>query len=128
MLRAFTQICVNMASRFFCFGSNFNPFCFLSVWGFTSQEPLQIVQNWGFGAWNLLAFSMQMALVLVLGQALASAKIISSFLQRLADIPKGYFSAILTVSFLGLVANLINWGFFLGLLYRRFLQKKLQKG
>ena len=76
------------------------------MWGFTSQEPLQIVQNWGNGAWNLLAFSMQMALVL--GQALASAKIISSFLQRLADIPKGYFSAILMVSFLGLVANLIN--------------------
>ncbi|CAM3444343.1 hypothetical protein CAUP111243_04390 [Campylobacter upsaliensis] len=48
MLRAFTQICVNMASRFFCFGGNFNPFCFLSVWGFTSQDPLQIVQNWGF--------------------------------------------------------------------------------
>ncbi|MCR2098631.1 TIGR00366 family protein [Campylobacter upsaliensis] len=32
-------------------------------------------------------------------------------MQRLADIPKGYFSAILMVSFLGLVANLINWGF-----------------
>ena len=48
MLRAFTQICVNMASRFFCFGGNFNPFCFLSVWGFTSQESLQIVQNLGF--------------------------------------------------------------------------------
>ncbi|MEB2791035.1 hypothetical protein [Campylobacter upsaliensis] len=48
MLRAFTQIYVNMASRFFCFGGNFNPFCFLSVWGFTSQEPLQIVQNLGF--------------------------------------------------------------------------------
>ncbi len=127
MLRAFTQICVNMASRFFCFGSNFNPFCFLSVWGFTSQEPLQIVQNWGFGAWNLLAFSMQMALVLVLGQALASAKIISSFLQRLADIPKGYFSAILTVSFLGLVANLINWGFFWACYIGDFCKRNCKK-
>ena len=100
-------------------------FVFLSVWGFTSQEPLQIVQNWGNGAWNLLAFSMQMALVLVLGQALASAKIISSFLQRLADIPKGYFSAILMVSFLGLVANLINWGF--GLVISAIFAKEIAK-
>ncbi|EAK0955709.1 short-chain fatty acid transporter [Campylobacter upsaliensis] len=129
MLRAFTQICVNMASRWlpdsFVLVAILTLFVFLSVWGFTSQEPLQIVQNWGNGAWNLLAFSMQMALVLVLGQALASAKIISSFLQRLADIPKGYFSAILLVSFLGLVANLINWGF--GLVISAIFAKEIAK-
>ncbi|MEB2800372.1 TIGR00366 family protein [Campylobacter upsaliensis] len=61
MLRAFTQICVNMASRFFCFGGNFNPFCFLSVWGFTSQYPLQIVQNWGFGLVISAIFAKEIA-------------------------------------------------------------------
>lgn len=54
MLRAFTQICVNMASRWlpdsFVLVAILTLFVFLSVWGFTSQEPLQIVQNWGNGA------------------------------------------------------------------------------
>lgn len=46
-------------------------------------------------------------------------------MQRLADIPKGYFSAILMVSFLGLVANLINWGF--GLVISAIFAKEIAK-
>lgn len=46
-------------------------------------------------------------------------------MQRLADIPKGYFSAILMVSFLGLVANLINWGF--GLIISAIFAKEIAK-
>ncbi|EAL53871.1 conserved hypothetical integral membrane protein [Campylobacter upsaliensis RM3195] len=46
-------------------------------------------------------------------------------MQRLADIPKGYFSAILMVSFLGLVANLINLGF--GLVISAIFAKEIAK-
>jgi short-chain fatty acids transporter len=40
----------------------------------TPKTPLDLVQMWGAGFWNLLAFSMQMALVLVTGHALATAE------------------------------------------------------
>ena len=37
------------------------------------QTPIEVITNWGGGVWGLLAFAMQMALVLVTGSALASA-------------------------------------------------------
>ena len=43
----------------------------------TGMGPIEIIAKWGDqkgGFWNLLAFSMQMALVLVFGSAMASAK------------------------------------------------------
>lgn len=129
MLRTFTQLCVNLASKWlpdsFVLVAILTVVVFLAVLGFTGQEPLGIVQNWGNGAWSLLAFSMQMALVLVLGQALASAKIISLSLQRLARIPKGYFGAIVMVTFLGMFASLINWGF--GLVISAIFAKEIAK-
>ncbi len=81
MLRAFTRLCVSLASRWlpdsFVLVAILTFVVFVAVWIFTSQSSLQIVQNWGHGAWKLLAFSMQMALVLVLGQVLAQARAIS---------------------------------------------------
>ncbi len=42
----------------------------------TAQSPMDMVLHWSGGFWNLLAFSMQMALVLVTGHTLASTPII----------------------------------------------------
>lgn len=43
----------------------------------TGMGPVEVIAKWGDakgGFWNLLAFSMQMALVLVFGSAMASAR------------------------------------------------------
>lgn len=129
MLRGFTRVCVNLAQKWlpdsFVLVAILSVIVFFAVLGFTNQAPLRIVENWGNGAWSLLAFSMQMALILVLGQALASAKIISNFLQKLAEIPKNYFSAIVMVSLLGMAANIINWGF--GLVISAIFAKEIAK-
>ena len=37
------------------------------------QTPIEVIEHWGGGVWGLLAFAMQMSLVLVCGAALASA-------------------------------------------------------
>lgn len=42
----------------------------------TPNGPLEMVKMFGDGFWNLLAFSMQMALVLVTGHALASSPLL----------------------------------------------------
>lgn len=48
MLRAFTQIYVNMASRFFCFGGNFNPFLFFICVGFYKSRAFANRAKFGF--------------------------------------------------------------------------------
>ncbi|WP_104681940.1 short-chain fatty acid transporter [Helicobacter felis] len=129
MLRAFTRLCVSLASRWlpdsFVLVAILTFVVFVAVWIFTGQSSLQIVQNWGHGAWKLLAFSMQMALVLVLGQVLAQARAISWGLQKLAQIPKSPFGAIVLVSALSMVASLINWGF--GLVVSAIFAKEMAK-
>ena len=50
----------------------------------TGQSPLEVVENWGGGVWSLLAFSMQMALVLVCGSALADAPLVKRALRKMA--------------------------------------------
>ena len=68
ILRKFTQGCVVLASK--CLPDSFVLVILLSFIVFllgifaTGQSPLRMINHWGSGTWNLLGFSMQMALVL----------------------------------------------------------------
>lgn len=44
----------------------------IALW-LTPQTPISMVKFWGDGFWNLLAFGMQMALIIVTYHALASS-------------------------------------------------------
>ena len=72
----------------------------------TGQTPLEVVENWGGGVWSLLAFSMQMALVLVCGSALADAPLVKKGLRKMAAFPKTPAAAITTVT---LVSSIACW-------------------
>ncbi|WP_352419720.1 short-chain fatty acid transporter [Proteiniborus sp.] len=91
-------------------------------------KNLQMVVHWGNGFWKLLSFSMQMALVLVTGHALASAPVIKKGLSKLASFVKTPGQAILAVSLISGIACWINWGFGLviGALYARELAKQVK--
>lgn len=52
----------------------------------TGQGPLAMLNHWGKGVWGLLAFSMQMVLVLVTGHVLALAPPFKKLLVKLAGI------------------------------------------
>jgi short-chain fatty acids transporter len=43
---------------------------------FTPHSPMDMIRFWGDGFWNLLAFAMQMSLILVTGHALASSPLV----------------------------------------------------
>lgn len=75
------------------------------------QNPLDVLVNWGNGVWGLLAFSMQMALVLVCGSALADTKLVKKALCAMAMIPKSPVQAIAIVTLVSTIACWINWGF-----------------
>lgn len=94
----------------------------------TGQSLLTMINHWGDGVWKLLAFSMQMALVLVTGHTLASSKPFKTGLRTLAKVANTPTQAILAVSFVSAVACWINWGFGLviGALYARELAKRVK--
>jgi len=101
---------------------------FVSALLFTGNGPTGVIDAWYGGFWNLLPFSMQMTLVLVTGTIMATAPAFKRLLQKLANLPKNKFQAILFVNAIALLASFINWGFGLviGALYAREVAKKVK--
>jgi len=64
----------------------------------------------GKGFWNLLAFGMQMCLILVIGHALASSPPVRRALDWLAGRARSPQSAIVVVSAGAMSLALVNWG------------------
>lgn len=94
----------------------------------TDSGPYQMVQHWGSGFWGLLAFSMQMVLVLVTGHVLASSTPFKKGLGALASLSKTPGQAIIYVTVVSIVASWINWGFGLviGALFAKELAKRVK--
>ena len=92
------------------------------------QSIAEVVCNWGGGVWNLLGFSMQMALVLVTGATLAAAPNIKKGISSLASLPKTPAGAIALVTGISAVACWLNWGFGLivGAIFAKEIAKKLK--
>lgn len=82
----------------------------IALW-LTPQTPISMVKMWGDGFWNLLAFGMQMALIIVTGHALASSAPVKSLLRTAASAAKTPVQGVMLVTFFGSVACVINWGF-----------------
>lgn len=81
----------------------------IALW-LTPQTPISMVKMWGDGFWNLLAFGMQMALIIVTGHALASSAPVKSLLRTAASAAKTPVQGVMLVTF-GSVVCVINWGF-----------------
>lgn len=77
----------------------------------TGSSAYEMVQHWGGGFWALLAFSMQMVLVLVTGHALANSLPVKKVLQAIASAAKTPVGAIMITAFVAAIASWINWGF-----------------
>ena len=92
------------------------------------QTPVEVVEHWGGGVWNLLAFAMQMALVLVCGSALAAAPAVKRGITALARVPKNPAGAIALVTVVSALACWLNWGFGLivGVIFAKEIARQLQ--
>ncbi|WOK18789.1 MULTISPECIES: TIGR00366 family protein [Rhodopseudomonas] len=95
----------------------------------TPTGPIQMVEMWGGGFWNLLGFSMQMALVLVTGHALASSDPIHRAMGWLAAFARTPVQGVMLVAFASAVACTINWGFglVLGAMFAREVARRIPK-
>ena len=131
MFKKFTNGCVRVVNRWlpdaFLFAVILTIVTFVGSMIGTKQTPLELVDAWGNskGFWGLLSFSMQMALVLVFGSAMASAKICKRFLGAIASVAKYKKSAILVTTFVSTVCCWLNWGF--GLIAGALLAKEVAR-
>lgn len=132
MFKKFTNLCVNLVQKYlpdpFLFAVILTFVVFLGGIGFTQQGPMTMIVHWSKGFWSLLAFSMQMALVLVTGYTMAHAPIIQKGLHSLTAPAKTPTQAIIAVTLVSSIACWINWGFGLvvGALYARQLAKEIK--
>jgi short-chain fatty acids transporter len=76
----------------------------------TKSGPFEMVQHWYRGFWELLAFAMQMCLILVTGHALATSPVVRRGIEHLAGIPKKQAGAVFLVGLVAAIAAWINWG------------------
>lgn len=123
-------------SKFFKFPSTFEIALYLSLFIFILAliftKPmevnsfwygLEILFFWKSGFWQLLEFTMQMVLILVLGHTLALSEPIDRLLGKLVSMVKSNVQAVLLTGILALLGGFINWGF--GLVLGAILARKI---
>lgn len=70
-----------------------------------------VVLAWGKGFWELVPFTMQMALVIITGYVLAASRPIARAIVRLARVPQTARQATVMIALFSMGASWINWGF-----------------
>lgn len=93
----------------------------------TNQESLnlwEVFNFWETGLWNsnLLAFAVQMMLILVLGHCLALSEPIDKLIQKLLKYCTSNARAAALICLCGMLFSLFNWG--LGLIFAAILARK----
>src|SRR5882724_11380037 len=129
MLRRLTRIFVHYAERYipdpYIYALILTFVTVAAALAFTPSGSVQIVNAWYDGVWAILAFAMQMALILSTGVALADARPVKRVLQWIAGIPAQQTGAAITVFLAGAFASWLNWGF--GLVVGALLAREVAK-
>lgn len=84
---------------------------FLLGMGIMGSSPVEMIDYWGTGFWDLLTFAMQMSLIVVTGYILASTPLVRNILKKISTLANTPGQAILLVTFVASIACLINYGF-----------------
>ena len=132
MLRQLTRACVRYAERYipdpylYAVLLTFITVVAALIW--TPSDTVKIIDAWYKGLWAILAFALQMALVLTTGVALANAPIVKRVLEKLAGVPSQQAGAAIVVFLTAAVGSWLNWGFGLviGAIVAREIAKRLR--
>ena len=79
------------------------------VW--TPATPGQVVDAWGNGFWDLIPFTLQMALIIITGHVLATSAPMGRLIRAIAAWPTSPSAGVAVVTFFALVSSWFNWGF-----------------
>ena len=110
MFKKFTNGCVRVVNRWlpdaFLFAIILTIITFIGSLLATKMSVIEVLSAWGdqkSGFWGLLSFSMQMALVLVFGSAMASARPCKKALRAVAGLCHNNKQAILVTTFVSTI-------------------------
>jgi short-chain fatty acids transporter len=79
--------------------------------GATPASFSQVVDAWGRGFWDLIPFTLQMALVIITGHVLATSSPMQRAIRTVARWPTSPRGAVALVTLFALVSSWFNWGF-----------------
>lgn len=85
------------------------------------SSPVQAAQWFGAGFWDLVAFTMQMTMIIITGYVVATTPAVYRVIQWMAGIPRDGRSAAAFVGLFSMLSSLVSWSFsliFSGLLAR----------
>jgi short-chain fatty acids transporter len=83
----------------------------LAAMGLTPSTPMQVLDAWGRGFWDLIPFTLQMALVIITGHVLATSGPIQRLIVVIASWPSTPRAAVSLVTLFALLSSWLNWGF-----------------
>ena len=90
------------------------------------SSVLQTSQRFGAGFWDLVAFTIQMSMIVITGYAVATSPPVYGVIHRLAAIPRTGRGAAAYVALFSMLASLVSWSFsliFSALLAREVAQR-----
>ena len=127
--RFFTQVVHRLLPDPLIFAILLSGAVFVASLALTETTASQLVLLWGDGFWNLLKFSMQMAMVLVTGHALATSSAMRGAMRSLASLAKTPAQGVMLVTLVSAIASVINWGFglVLGAMFAREVARRIPK-
>lgn len=130
ILTRFSQRMVTFAERWFPDAYVFVLLAVIVVAGgamLHGSSPLSVSRAFGDGFWNLIPFTMQMALVAIGGYVVAMSPPVAAVLKKLAGVPSTGRGAVVFIGVLSILLSLVNWGLsliFSGLLVREIARRK----
>jgi short-chain fatty acids transporter len=93
--------------------------------GATTATLPQIVDGWGRGFWDLIPFTLQMALIVITGHVLASSRPMGHLIRALAAWPDSPRSAVALVSVVAMSVAWVHWG--LSLMFSAMLAREIAR-
>lgn len=78
---------------------------------FTPSSLPQVIDAWGKGFWELIPFTLQMALIIITGYVLATSRPVGKIIRKVAAWPTTPRNAVALVAFFAMASSWFNWGF-----------------
>ena len=93
--------------------------------GATDATAAQVVDAWGRGFWDLIPFTLQMALVIITGHVVATARPVGRVIRAVSGWPTSPRGAVTLVAVFAMVSSWFNWGF--SLIFSAFLAREIAR-
>ena len=92
---------------------------------FTPAGLPQVIDAWGKGFWELIPFTLQMALIIITGHVLATSRPVGRVIRTMAAWPTTPRNAVALVALFAMASSWFNWGF--SLIFSAVLAKEIAR-